>query len=106
MTPVKLPRSYELLTNIVASIDLVADGKVSALSAPTVLAAARKFAQELAMELWSAGQTERRVMAGDCDYDPPLWCKGESVEMVTKRIGVPWGASDPSKDHGRGRSYR
>lgn len=106
MTVDQLPRPYQLIQNIVASINLVADGTVSPIGAGAVLDAAREFATELAIELWKAGQVERRAI-DPYQYDPPLWCKGMVVEEVTRAVGVPTvAASDPTRDLGRGKSYR
>lgn len=94
MTP--LPHPYQLLEQIVE-----ASGNAYRQSA------VRRLAQELAVELWKAGQVEHRAMGSiDSEYDPPLWCKGASIEEVTRQVGVPWGASNPARDLGRGRSYR
>lgn len=94
-----LPHAYDLLADLTAWLDGYA---------PNGAAGAHDIVQRLTIELWNAGQVEHRAgMAGpDSEYDPPLWCKGESLEMVTKRIGVPWNTSDPRKDHGRGRSWK
>lgn len=88
-----LPRPYQLLAEIVAEY-----GDLHPLLCDTV--------QELAIELWRAGQTERRAI-DLFEYDPPLWCHGMLLEEVTRAVGVPTVApSVPGRDLGRGRTIR
>lgn len=95
----QLPRPYQLLAQLAA---LTSGPDLEGVGGPGD--DIRAIVQDLAMELWKAGQTEKRAM-DSYEYDPPLWARGMFIEEVARAVGVPTvAASDPARDLGRGAS--
>ena len=100
----QLPRPYQLLAQLADGADFVRTD-LDRRHGRDMLA----LIQELAVELWRAGQDEHRAGMGtiDSDYDAPLYCPKIHPDELTRMIGVPTvPPSDPAKDLGRGRSIR
>lgn len=94
-----LPRPYVLLADIV---DRVSRPNIDRFYVMERI-------QDLAVELWRAGQDEHRAGMGtiDSDYDAHLYCPKLHPDELTRMLGVPTvPASDPTKDYGRGRTIR